>query len=452
MRVITVSKLQEKNIVSQSNSLVEARYRVTKIEQKLLFAMISLIEPNDKNFLTFSITVDQLSKILNLERRSALREFKKASKRLLKRIIELRVSNGWDMFQWVSKVTLRDNVVSLRFHNDLKPHLLDLKKGGNFTQYKLGMTIQFRSAYAIRIYQLLKEYHSKRIYEFEFSLEEFRKMMLGENLKTHPIFKNFKRHVLNVSQKELSKIDTEKSTKEVTVYKSDLNFQLETRRTGRKISHLKFIIYSQNTTAPLQRIIKQKSNETEETQAEPVAQIILDYEAYGVMRETTQPYLKARGEQALSNTFELFKQHHKDGKIKDSIGGYLAHLLKNNAGQKTESDRIEEYRKKAKIEKETEKAQQEKLKIDFKTERQQAVQQFLKASTKKAKQTYIKQFEASDIFKFKIKQYLAILDVYQTLGMKEPAAQKAYEHFIIVNYLDDSLCRFDAWKQEKGLN
>jgi len=172
-----MSKLQKINQITQSNKLIEGRYCATKNELILLVAIISLINPKDKDFLTYSVNVDELAKLLNLDRKSALREFKKIARRLAKKTVEINTNDGWEIFPWVSICSVKGSTVLIRFNNHLKPYLLDLKKSGNFTQYKLEMAIKFKSNYSIRMYQLLEEYRSKRIYEFEFSLVDFKCMM-----------------------------------------------------------------------------------------------------------------------------------------------------------------------------------------------------------------------------------------------------------------------------------
>jgi plasmid replication initiation protein len=327
MEEIIVPKLQKKNLVAQHNNIIEGRYYATKNELTLLIAMISLINPKDKEFLTFSITVGELAKILLLDKKSALREFKKISTRLLKRVIEVKTEDGWEMFQWVSKVTLKGNLVILKFHDDLKPYLLELKKTGNFTQYRLGIIVNFRSLYTVRIYQVLRAYYCKKMYIFELSIDELRKMMLGgQNIKSYQKFYEFKRKVIIKAQNELNKkrIGT-------TFYTSDLGFDLQTRRTGRKISHLIFTIKSQQTKPiPKANIATQSIAKNSNT-----PQIILDYEAVGVMRKMVKPYLEQRGEQALQNTLNKFNEDKAKGKVTKNEQGYLAALLRANAGQET---------------------------------------------------------------------------------------------------------------------
>ncbi len=248
MRKLIVSRLKKNNLVAQANKLIEARYTVTKNEQLLLVAMISLINPNDKEFLTFRVGSEQIAELLNLDKKSALREFEKIIDRLMSRVIKVNTDKGWRRFNWIHSAELENNVVSLKFHDDLKPYLLELKNTGNFTQLRLGMVVHFRSVYTIRVYQLLKEYNSKRMNDFEFTLDKFRKIMLGDKAKTYPLYKNFRNYILDVAKRELDAKDPETG-----LYKSDLTFDLETRRTGRKISHLKFIIKKQKT-APVKQL------------------------------------------------------------------------------------------------------------------------------------------------------------------------------------------------------
>jgi hypothetical protein len=61
-----MSHLTKNNLVAQTNRLIEARYTMTKNELLLLFAMVSLINPKDKDFLTFKTSVAHLSEILGI--------------------------------------------------------------------------------------------------------------------------------------------------------------------------------------------------------------------------------------------------------------------------------------------------------------------------------------------------------------------------------------------------
>jgi len=438
-----MSKLQKKNLVAQHNNIIEGRYYATKNELTLLIAMISLINPNDREFLTFSVTVDELARILMLDKKSALREFKKISTRLLKRVIEVKTEDGWEMFQWVSKVVLKGNVVILRFHDDLKPYLLELKKTGHFTQYRLGIIVNFRSLYTVRIYQILRSYYCKKIYTFEFSIDEFRKMMLGgKATKAYPVFYEFKRKVITKAQNELNKQD------EVTeLYVSDLGFDLQTRRTGRNISHLIFTIKTQQTTP----IPKAKTETAQTANNTNVPPIILDYEAIGVMRKTVKPYFDQRGEQALQNTLNKFNDDKAKGKVTKSEQGYLAYLLRVNAGQETTQDKEHKQKEKNKAQLKEKEAQEQVLKEVFIKERKKALNGFFDTLEEGELEYIIIDFEASELFEKHIKSWLVLFDLYKTPhGMEDPDIKNCFNAFIIERHLDERLNSFVRWKKKNA--
>ncbi|MBE8233221.1 MAG: replication initiation protein, partial [Endozoicomonadaceae bacterium] len=412
-----MSNLTKNNLVAQTNRLIEARYTMTKNELLLLFAMVSLINPKDKNFLTFKTSVAHLSEILGIHPATAPREFDKITNRLLARVLTLKVEKGkWKKYQWVSYAELDGNDILLRFHKELKPYLLELKKNGNFTQYRLDMIIHFKSSYTIRMYQLLKEYQCKRMYTFDFSLEGFREMMLGEDSKTHLQFKNLKRHVLNVAQKELREQDPNTG-----FYKSDLSFELETRRSGRKISSLKFIIKTQETNpAPTtdSKIIENK-NATKDD----MPQIILEYEALGVMRKTTLPYLTKNGEQALIDTLQRFKADKKQGKIKKSAQGYLVFLLKINGGQQKN---IKEEKEQEKITQAEKKEREKALRIRFQQEREEAAAVFYADQDDYDKYVLTHEFENSHLFTMKIKSVPVFNELYKMTQLEDKSIEEYF--------------------------
>jgi len=352
MRKLIVSKLHKNNLVAQANKLIEARYTITKNEQLLLFAMISLINPKDKKFLTFTTTTDQLSHILDIHPATALREFDKITDRLMSRVIKINKPTGWEKLQWVSNAKLDGNVISLKFHDDLKPFLLELKKSGNFTQTRLGMVIHFRSVYAIRVYQLLKEYDSKRMNNFEFSLEEFREIMLGDKSEIYPLFKNFRNKVLDVAKRELEAKD-----QETGLYKSDLSFNLETRRTGRKISHLKFIIKKQKT-APVKQLQIDIPEEQNPYQNTPEYKALL---LLAISESHAQAFLEQYGEEYIAEKLQVLAERQQIEDIKSPSGFFIKALKEDYKSEKLQKQKKEKDRREKENEKRKQAERQKKI-------------------------------------------------------------------------------------------
>lgn len=113
----------------------------------------------------------------------------------------------------------------MRFDPLLKPFLLELSS--KFTSYKLANVVKLKSTYAIRIYELLKQYEDLK--ERTISLENLRYYL--DAMDVYPNYANFKQRVLKPSQKELEQ-------------KTDISFEFEEIKIGRKVHKIRFIIRS----------------------------------------------------------------------------------------------------------------------------------------------------------------------------------------------------------------
>ena len=217
-------------IVTQSNELVQARYILPVVEQRLVLMMISKIQPDDEDFKPYRIRVNELAEFLGVAKGSAYRECKKVTENLLKRVLSIYESDGLLQTNWVSSAKYIDGtgIVNLSFDPLLKPYLLQLKS--NFTSCKLEMLLSFKSQYTMRIYTLLKQY--EKLKEREFELQQLRET-LGLQQNLHTEYRDFKRHVLLSTQKELKE-------------KADLYFEFDEIKYGRKVGAIRFRIFTRD--------------------------------------------------------------------------------------------------------------------------------------------------------------------------------------------------------------
>jgi len=215
-------------IVTQSNHLVEARYNLTLGEQRLILAMISKIQPDDEDFKPYKVSIGELADFLGVARGSAYHECKKITKSLLGRVLEIQESGQLLQIGWVSSADYVDGtgVVNLSFDPLLKPYLLQLK--GNFTSCKFQILLSFKSQYTMRMYTLLKQY--ERLKEREIELGQLREM-LGLKNTQYEYYNDFKRTILEPSQKELAE-------------KADFYFEFDEIKYGRRVGALRFRIFN----------------------------------------------------------------------------------------------------------------------------------------------------------------------------------------------------------------
>ncbi len=144
---------------------------------------------------------------------------------MLKKKITIRYGNNKLDVNWFSYSNYIGNysTLELRFNPDLKPQLLLLKN--NYTKYILKNICSLNSPNAIRIYELLKQYEYIGCRTIE-TIEL--KSMLGIQNK-YKNFNDFKKYVIIPAQKEL--------------LKTDILFEFEEIKKGRRIDALKFNIF-----------------------------------------------------------------------------------------------------------------------------------------------------------------------------------------------------------------
>ncbi|PGE92289.1 replication initiation protein [Bacillus toyonensis] len=221
-------QIKENNIVSKSNTLIEANSRLNLVEQKMLLCLASNIEPNDRDFKTYTFPIKQFHDLLGLNGSTKYTELSKITKELLSKVIEIRAGEELIQVSWLSSAIYNRNkgTIDMRFDPLLKPFLLELSS--KFTSYRLANVVKLKSTYAIRIYELLKQYEDLK--ERTISLENLRYYL--DAMDVYPNYANFKQRVLKPSQKELNQ-------------KTDISFEFEEIKLGRKVQKIRFIIRAQ---------------------------------------------------------------------------------------------------------------------------------------------------------------------------------------------------------------
>ncbi|NCB13045.1 MAG: RepB family plasmid replication initiator protein [Erysipelotrichia bacterium] len=215
--------INEKNKIDKSYKLITARYKLSTVEQKLVLSIISLIRPTDSDFMNYQIPVSQFEFLTSNDN---ARRLKKYCKDLMSKPLEIETERGWTLFNWFAHIEYikNDGMLECSVSPKLKPYLLELKE--NFKSYDLKYVLEMQSEYSIRIYELLKK--SEKMGYLEINLEELQDFLqVPESFKRYD---NFKRKVLQVTSIEIAKY-------------SDIYFEFEEIKKGKKVAILKFIIH-----------------------------------------------------------------------------------------------------------------------------------------------------------------------------------------------------------------
>jgi hypothetical protein len=232
------------NLVTKANMLIEANYKLGVVEQKIILCLASNINPSDSDFKTYTLAIQDFNKMLGLKGTPKYTELRQITKDLMQKVFELRLNNKVIQVAWLSYVAYNEmeGTIDIRFDPFLRPYLLQLKK--EFTSYKLENVVKLKSSYAIRIYELLKQY--EKIKERTFLLENLRKLLGAEDV--YPAYGNFKQRVLVPAQKELQK-------------KTDISFSIEEVKVGRRVEKVKFVINAKKKVVPKQLALFEDDDE-----------------------------------------------------------------------------------------------------------------------------------------------------------------------------------------------
>lgn len=218
--------------VYKSNAIISASYRLSLAEQRVIIACISQIRKSESvtDEIRYSVGAKELSEVTGSSIPSSFRDLKSVANRLFDRYVMIADGpNGTGKLpevlktRWVQSIVFikKEARVELRFGKEILPYLNELSK--QFTKYTLQNVAQLNSSYGFRLYELLKQWDG--VGEKEVSIEALKEAYQIDG--KYKAIKDFKKYVL------------EPAVTDVNTH-SDLNVTWEQRKTGRRVTHLKF--------------------------------------------------------------------------------------------------------------------------------------------------------------------------------------------------------------------
>lgn len=235
-----MKKVEANNIIVKSNYLIEAPCKLTITEQKIIYSILRKISRYDEDFKDFEFDIDYFIKELGIKGTSKYTELKQITRQLRSRTFTIKFNDGELKKQmggiteiqtgWIINAIYKSGEGKIIFHLDpfLKPFLLNLSE--RFTELDYSNLIQLKSTYSTQLYELLKQYQN--IGERKIELSELKtRLSILEN--EYKLYAHFKSRVIIPAQKELKE-------------KTDISFDFEEIKEGRKVNTIKFLINSKN--------------------------------------------------------------------------------------------------------------------------------------------------------------------------------------------------------------
>lgn len=212
-------------VVVKANSLIEASYRLSIDEVRILALTIGTMDPKS-NQKIFDFTVaDFVREFPEISQDNAYKQIQAAIKRIYDRSVKTEDKERITEFRWVSSRTYfkKEGRFRIAMTDEVMPYLTQLK--GQFTQYQLKHIAYFNSAHSIRIYELITQYRS--VGSREITVEKLKEWLQVE--ESYSRWNNFKARVLDPAISEINE-------------KSDLFVEYEPIKKGRKVTGIEFSI------------------------------------------------------------------------------------------------------------------------------------------------------------------------------------------------------------------
>lgn len=231
--------------IYKSNALIEASYRLSVTEQRIILACISQAKPDQPitDQIFYNVSVSDIADLVGTESKSLYEELSKAAKKLKRQDVFIALEpNGGGRKQkvlhtsWVQSCVYHDSEgrIELRFNTDMVPYLSELKR--QFTRYSLADVAKMTSAHAIRLFEMLIQYSS--VGAREISVDDFRRWLMLED--SYPLMAELRRRVIEPSVQQINE-------------HSPLAVTWEQRKTGRAVSHLAFTFTQKEDFEPAQK-------------------------------------------------------------------------------------------------------------------------------------------------------------------------------------------------------
>ena len=220
-------------LVQQSNSLIETSQSFTLVERRLIYHILSKINPNEITPQFELRVADFIESFPDIDPKNAYTQIREAVEKLWTRSIQFKTDKGTTKvfhFLEMKEYKNSEGYLKIEFHRTVIPMIFDLKLG-NYTTIFFDRLKNLDSTYSLRLYELAMMIYKQKGYNHKniniIALEDLRFFL--NCIDTYPNFKYFRQWILDPALKEVSE-------------KTELIVAAEYLRTGRKIDRIKLNI------------------------------------------------------------------------------------------------------------------------------------------------------------------------------------------------------------------
>jgi len=226
-------------IIDKHSSSIQISNKISTVQRKSYNYMLKVAKnefKNDKRLRVFTITADEILRFFDMGGDNHT-HLKKELGLLNKTIVTYNLlgkdkeKNRWGSFTLIAGFEYKNGIIEYSFPHQVVNMLLEPKM---FGKINLVAIKGLRSRYSIALYELAEDYINVKIPKMK--MYDFRLLMGVEDGK-YSKFSMFQRRVIDVAVEEINR-------SEIIAF----TISYELIKTGRKISHIKFIVHRKENT------------------------------------------------------------------------------------------------------------------------------------------------------------------------------------------------------------
>ena len=337
------------------NELVNSRYRLGVVEQRMIIALASHINKHGDDFDQCMIDANDLAKFMGLDPKSAYGQLKRTADALVKCIVSFEwyktpksKQKSWIKANWFDYICYDAETVTIvfKFGSLVKPLLLEVVEA--YVRAEAKPLMKFRRSASYRFYNFAVEWQKLR--EKTISIDDLKHMLMLDD--EYPLYGGLNQKVIAPAIKEINKL-------------TDYEISYMPKKTGRKITDIVFKIKVKNKSKIQQIKPKKKDIETDAVPAEwteDKTALYNDIVGLGLLKKDAKKIINEKALEEIRINVEYAKKQDAAGKVKN-FGAYLYKAIADGYGvAEAQSIAREEAARKA----------QEKDRIDNMTPEQKA--------------------------------------------------------------------------------
>ncbi len=283
----------------KTNPIINAKFDITAVQMKVFLKVVASIDQSGDDMPEISISIKEFQEFVGGKAKNIHTYLQEELTKLRKKDLYYEDDRIRLEANFFSSIVYhkKEGYFTFEFSKNIKPFLLQIKD--NFTVLDIRNIMYLDSIYAIRFYEFCKEFERFRTFEFE--VEELKeKFGLTDRYKN---YFDFKLKVINQARTELIK-------------NSELYFDFEEIKVGKKVTRLKFFIYKNSKNNDL------KDDTLNQEEIEEITVLVKDYVGEKVVLSWFKKYPY---QQIKEGVLYSIKEYNR-GVVKE-IGKYLQKMV-----------------------------------------------------------------------------------------------------------------------------